>query len=256
MKLGKTLDYTVKSDSALFYFYRGWQQIMDEGDWTGSEASYRKAIQIDPEFLIAKSLVGRITADSTERIKLYNELNIKRNTLKGAEKSLLEAYNATLDLIINRDRGKGVDEKLIKEWMNLSETTLRDITHRYPDEPYTKAEYIEFLHSKYGAKVALDSLNILTTQGQKRLGFFISYSALLSSELTNYQEALQKMDYYLSIYEDTTFSSSHAYYAQIYFDMDSLELANSYVQNALDLEPKHIIAQRLKEKIELKINNY
>ena len=246
--LGK-LTYTT-SDTALYHFYRGWQQIMDEGDWTGSEASYRNSMVLDVNFLIVMSLVGRITSDSSERIALHREINEKKSRLKGVERELLEAYNASLGYIIERDRGKSVRSETRKYYMNLSEQTLGAITHKYPEEPYTKAEYIEFLHSLYGAQTALDSLNILATDKQKQLGFYITYSALLHSELGQYSEALSKMETYLSLYSDTTFSSSDAYYAQIYFDMDSMELARDYIEHALVLEPNHIIAQRLKAKIE------
>lgn len=244
-----TLRYTTGSDSALFYFYRGWEQIMDEGDWTGSEQSYRKSMALDPDFLIVKSLVGRITADSSERIALHQEINAKKNSLAGLERELLEAYNGSLAYIIERDRGKGVSSETRNSYLNKSERTLKAIAHQYPDEPYTKAEYIEFLHSLYGAKSALDSLNHLATEQQQRLGFFITYSAALLSEMGEYQAALTKMEHYLELYPNTSYSSAHAYYAQIYLDMDSLDQALVSVEHALSLEPNHIIAQRLHHKI-------
>lgn len=244
------LTYTTDSDSALYYFYRGWEQIMDEGDWTGSEESYRKSMMLDNDFLVVKTLVGRITSDSSERIAIQQEVEKKKNVLDGLELDLVEAYNTSLAYIIQRDRGAGVDKEVVQRWMNLSESTLGAIAHKYPNEPYSKAEYIEFLHSVHGPEVALDSLNVLTTESQKRLGFFISYAALLHSEMGEFEAALQKMEEYLSLYSNPTFSSSHAYYAQIYFDMDSLSLASTSVDKALELESNHIIAQRLKAKIE------
>ena len=46
----ESFNYGSKNDSALAYFNRGWLQIMDNGQWTLAEKSFRKAVEIDPDF--------------------------------------------------------------------------------------------------------------------------------------------------------------------------------------------------------------
>ena len=72
-------DYGTDSDSARFYFLKGWQEILDYGRWTESEAAFRKAVEFDPDWLLGKSLVGRITRNLEERENLLAELEAKKD---------------------------------------------------------------------------------------------------------------------------------------------------------------------------------
>ena len=40
------------SDSALYYYDIGWQQVLDYGHFTNSEKAYRRMYEFDPEFLV------------------------------------------------------------------------------------------------------------------------------------------------------------------------------------------------------------
>ena len=62
------LPYSTSSDSAYYYFQLGWRQIMDEGRYGQAEVSYRKSLSFDPDFLIGKATLGRLTLDTTERL--------------------------------------------------------------------------------------------------------------------------------------------------------------------------------------------
>lgn len=66
-------DYGTKIDSARYYFLKGWEEILDNGRWTESEIAFRKATELDPDWLLGKSMIGRITRNLEERQQLYAE---------------------------------------------------------------------------------------------------------------------------------------------------------------------------------------
>ena len=244
-----TFDYGTKSDSARYYYTKGWEYIMDNGEWTKSEAAYRKAVTIDPDFLIAKSLLGRLERDLQERQQLLKELQQDQSKATPEERLLLDSYITSIDIITAKELGKSLDINAIKEYYTTAENNLRTFIHKYPNEDYIKAEYIEVIHGQHGPQRALDSMAILASARQKKLPFYISYSAFMESELGHYDTALKKAETLKTVIGDSLKSSPYATYAQIYFDMDSLQLAEKYVNKTLSLEPHHVIAQRLKVKI-------
>lgn len=85
-----SFDYGTKSDSARFYYLNGFHEILDNGRWTESEKSYRKALEFDPNFMLGKSLVGRITRNVTERERLLEELQKIKDKANTDEKLLLD----------------------------------------------------------------------------------------------------------------------------------------------------------------------
>ena len=62
--------------------------------------------------------------------------------------------------------------------------------HQYPDEVYLKSEYIEILHSQYGAQQTLDSMQQLVTSSQIKNPFLLGYKAILTAENKDYKNAL------------------------------------------------------------------
>jgi len=66
-------DYGTKIDSTRYYFLKGWEEILDNGRWTESEITFRKATELDPDWLLGKSMIGRITRNLEERQQLYAE---------------------------------------------------------------------------------------------------------------------------------------------------------------------------------------
>jgi tetratricopeptide (TPR) repeat protein len=250
-----TLDYGTKNDSALFYFYKGWEHIMDKGEWTLSEEAFRKAVDHDPDFLIGKSLVARISDSLEERIEIKEVLASQKETLTADGRLLLDVYMLNIDLANARSQSPESLGAIVKDFRALSETNYRAFVHKYPEESYIKAEYIEILHAGYGAQLALDSLEILTSQKEREEHlFFKSYSASLEAELGNYEQALLYANQVLAMSEKGT-ANPEAVFADIYFKMDSLHLAKKYIDKAVALDPKHIIAQGLKRTIERNIKD-
>ncbi|MEP0263007.1 hypothetical protein [Dokdonia sp.] len=251
-----SFDYGTKNDSALFHFKKGWEQIMDNGQWTLSEASFRKAVAHDSDFLIGKSLVGRISSDIEERLKIKQELVSKKETVSVDERLLLDIYELNIDMMNARSQAPDKIAGIIKDFRSLSEINFRTFVHAYPKESYIKAEYIEVLHAAHGAQVAIDSLQKLVTQKEiKEVSFFKSYLASLEAELGNYKKALSYADEVVAMHNDATLAGPYATYADIYFKMDSLNLASKYIDKAVSLDPKHLIAQGLKKRIDQKIGD-
>ena len=44
--------------------------------WTASEIAFRKALELDPDWILAKSLVGRITRNPQEREAILKEIQL------------------------------------------------------------------------------------------------------------------------------------------------------------------------------------
>lgn len=53
-----------------------------------------------------------------------------------------------------RDQKSSETKEALAKAIDLACEKLRIIVHRYPDEIYLKAEYIEFTHNKYGPQQA------------------------------------------------------------------------------------------------------
>lgn len=246
--------YGTQNNEAHRLFDQGWQQIMDSGEWTQSEVSYRKAVALDPDFLIANSLVGRLTKDLEERDAIYKILEAKKENLTPDERLLLDIYMTSMELLTIRDKNQKFPEGFIDHYYALSENNFRTFVHKHPEEDYVKAEYIEIIHAIHGPRQAIDSIHALSTSRQREIPFYISYEAIMNAELGNYEVALQKADYLRTKLDNPNLSSPYALYADIYFKMDSLQLAKEYIDTAVRLEPKHIIAQRLKKRVDTALN--
>ncbi|MGB3799762.1 MAG: hypothetical protein WA952_08085 [Lewinella sp.] len=248
--------YGTQHDSALYYYNQGWEQIMDNGQWTLSEQSFRDAVAWDSTFIIGKSLVGKNTRDLSERTALLKELKKVRHTVSADNRFLLDITLKTLELFNARDRGETLDSTFVREFYLLGENNYRKFIHRYPRETYMKAEYIEFLHANHGPAVALDSMRTLFTEEQQTVPFFLSYSAILESELGNHQSALDLAERLRTLVNDPDVPEPHVLYAKVYTAMDSLILAKGYIDRALVLDSNHIIAHRVRRSIEKRTTSY
>ena len=150
-------DYGTESDSARYYFQLGWQEILDNGRWTESEATFRKAVELDPEWLLGKSLVGRITRDAAEKQQLLKDLQLNMTQAGPDERKLLEVNMLSIAASVNRDRGTSNTAEFNKIRREIAEKNFGAFARKYPEDNYFKAEYIEFLHANHGAQTALDS---------------------------------------------------------------------------------------------------
>ena len=245
--------YGTKNDSAVFYFNKGWEHILDYGQWTLSEKAFRKAVDFDSTFIVGKALVGKNTTNLNERIQILNDINSSQIKVSEDDQLILEVTRITLELFNARGQNVKLDQDFISNFLTTAEKNYRTFIHKYPNESYIKAEYIEVLNAIYGAKTALDSLHILTTPKQKKVPFFISYAATLESDLGNFKKALSIADDFNNQINDPGIPQPYVLYGSIYLKMDSLSLATSNIDKALQLDPNHIFAQRFKTQVNTKL---
>lgn len=246
--------YGAKNDSAVFYFNKGWEHILDYGQWTLSEKAFRKAVDFDSTFIVGKALVGKNTTNLNERIQILNDINSSQIKVSEDDQLILEVTRITLELFNARGQNVKLDQDFISNFLTTAEKNYRTFIHKYPNESYIKAEYIEVLNAIYGAKIALDSLHILTSPKQKKIPFFISYAATLESDLGNFKKALSIADDFNNQINDPNIPQPYVLYGSIYLKMDSLSLATSNLDKALQLDPNHIFAQRFKTQLLKKVN--
>ena len=251
--MSNRFNFGTENDSALYYYNKGWEYILDYGEWTKSEQAYRKAMAFDPDFVLGKGIVGKITTDLEERQAILKELEGKKDDVSEDERLLLDDLLLILELMNARDQGIQLSQEFFENFYTSAEKNMRVFVHKYPYESYIKAEYIEVLHANHGAQVALDSIDVLTTPEQKDVPFFISYAAILESELGNYEEAIKKARQLTNRMNNKDVPATYFTYAQIYFDVEKLELARKNIERTIQLDAKHQLAYRLKKRIDQKL---
>lgn len=247
-----TLDYNygTENDAARSYFLKGWEEILDNGRWTESEIAFRKAAELDPDWALGKSMVARITQSLSERQQLLKEIEQLKEHVGEDERLLLDVNIQSHIAANNRDQGIANPPEFNQERRQLAEMNFGAFAHKYPEDDYFKAEYIEFLNLNHGAQVALDSIKILANARQQKLGFYISFAASLELELGNIEEteALSaKLDNTLS---DPSYLSPLVLKAQILMAQDCVEKAFVLINRVVVADPKHIIAVGMQSNLE------
>lgn len=223
---------------------------MDFGDYSAAEVSYRKALTFDDEFLVGKSVLARLTTDLDERLALYKELEGKKNTIKGDERLILDVYIALTRYTNLRDQESHEVKSALAEAISLGEHNLGKIVRKYPHEIYLKSEYIEVLHSLYGAEAALDSISSLTSEVQQKNPFILGYRAILTAEIQQYDEALIYANQLAEILSEANVAKPDAILADIYYKMGDYETARIHADKANKIDPRNLDASRLKAKID------
>lgn len=241
--------YGTQSDSARYYYLNGFHEILNNGRWTESEKSYRKALEFDPEYTLGKSLVGRITRNLSEREQLQQEVLAERNNISHDEGLLLDVYLLSIEAYNNRDKGIPASAEFNAHRSQLSEANFSAFVRKYPEDDYVKAEYIEWLHHNYGPAVALDSLRSLANERQMNLGFYLSYAASLELELGNVANAITLCEQLKPLMIDSTYTSYLKLKAEIYMAQDSLQQAKEYIDQVVRIDPNHLIALGMQAQI-------
>lgn len=227
---------------------------MDEGNYTAAETAYRKMMRHDSGFLIGLCLLGRITPDSAERKEILAKLEKRKSGVKGDEKLLFDVFFNLIKLTYLREAEPDKTEDMLETIFRLAEENLKIIAHKYPNETYYKAEYIEVLNRNHGPRMALDSLYILASNQQQNQPFLLGYAATMEAEVGQYDKALANAEKLLHSIGSQS-PKPYVVYSDIYFKMDNFEKARSHVIDALKIDPGNLEAQRLQSKIQTKIKD-
>lgn len=249
------LPYTTTADSTLHYFALGWQQIMDEGRYGPSEVTFRKALSFDPDFLIGKATLGRLTLDTIERKRIELELAGSHPELPEDERELLNLYTDFVRFTNLKAQSPAAAMDMLKKVLPGGQEILGRLVRKYPEEVYLKCEYVELINSNNGPQDALDSLAVLTQQRHADNHFLIGFQASLEAELGRHQKALGIARHLEEIITDKTEPKPWAVYADVYLSMDSLVLAKKYADKAVLLDYRNLDASRLQTRIEIAIND-
>jgi hypothetical protein len=244
------LQLSTPSDSCLFYYYQGWKQVMDDGDYTASQKSYRKMMSFDPDFLVGMSLLGRISSDKNERKALETLLSKRKSEIKNDERLLLDVFVELLTLTNLRDQDPEKAKIQRTQAFAVAEKNLRVISYRYPDDVYTKAEYFEVLHYRYGPKAALDTLHRMSSSDQKQNPFILGFAAELEAELGNFDRALKMAEQLRINLKNRNVPKPYVVFADLHHKMGKKVEGKREVEQALKLDAGNIDAQRLKIKID------
>lgn len=242
------LSLSTPSDSAMHFYYEGWRQVMDEGNYTASENAYRKMMTFDPSFLVGLSLLGRITRDLNERQEIEATLIKRREEISGDERLLLDNYIALVKLTNLRETDPGEARQQLATIFQSNEKNLRKLVHTYPDEVYYKSEYIEVLHRNYGAAAALDSLNQIASSKQKKMPFLLGYAAHMEAELGKFESAMKKANQLSKLFNYSS-AKPLVVFGDIYFQNGDKKKAADYINKALEIDPGNIDAQRLRSRL-------
>lgn len=246
-------NYGTENDSARFYYLKGWTEILDNGRWTASETAYKKALEFDPNYTLGKSVAGRLEKNLIERKELLQELTKNKDKVSSDTKLLLDVYLLSMQTLNNRDEGIKSSPEFTTKRKRTAETNFRKFVHKYPEDDYVKAEYIEWLHFIHGPQIALDSLHSLATERQKKLGFYISFAASLELELGNIDKAIALAKKLKPLMRDSTYLSYLKLKAEIYLAQDSLAQAKKYIDQVVRIDSNHILAVRLQSEINQKL---
>lgn len=241
--------YQSKSETALYHYQLGWQQIMDEGRYAAAERSYRKANYLDPDFLIGQSVYARLILDTDERIKIYNRVEAEKSRVEGDEQLLLEVYQSLVYFTNLREQKSPEAPNALKTALKTAEKNLSYLVSKYPNEIYLKSEYIEILHANYGAEQALDSLESLTSDKQKQNPFMMGYAASMEAELGHFDKALDRANALAKFFKGINVPKPEVVYADVYFKKQALEKAYFYADKAYRLDSRNLDASRLRDKI-------
>lgn len=245
----KSFGYGTSNVGALRYYEKGWEYILDKGEWQKAEDAFRSAVAKDPEFLLGWSQVGRISHDPEERAAIFTKLQQQKEKLKGWEKALLEVYLTSLEIIDAKDRGIPITPEKVQSFYGISEQHFSEFLKHYPHERYVHAEYIEVIHGIYGAQGGLDSLEKHQKEGLELIPFLMSYQAQLLSETKEFEQALKTTLQLEKRLDNPDLPIIPFTYGYIAFEKGEYEEAAMLIDKTLSLDPKHVIAQRLQKKI-------
>lgn len=243
-------DYGTASDSARLYYHQGWEQIMDYGLWTESERSFRRATETDPDFIIGKSLVARITTDLQERLELQRKIESRISEVDAHGLLVLNVFLLNIQAMNLRDQGIKLGAEFTKKREDLAISNFGVFLDEYPDDSYIMAEYVEWVHRVNGAQAALATMQQRLTQRQKEVPFFVRYAASLNAELGNHDKALARAREFEAMLDDPGLPEQYVLYAEIYHHSGRLDDAKKNIDKAVELDAMHLIARGLQARID------
>lgn len=233
------LPLSTDSDSARHFYYQGWNEVMNNGNYSASEAAFRKMYAFDSNFVLGKALLGRISDQPDEQASIISSIEANLDSANADEVLVIELF---LELIKRRiNQGTLQQEQLY----DLALNNLGTISATYDKEDYYFSEYIEWINAAKGPQAALDSINTLATASQHIMPFIIGYKVHLHAELRQFDHA----QIYLNMLENQLKGKSvpkvAAVKASLLMKQNKPDQARLYIDRALAIDPKNLDVLRL-----------
>ena len=242
-------DYGTDRVDALAAYDRGWEQIMDQGRWTAAEASFRRAAEIDPDWVMGAALLARITRDVRERESLLAIIEGNLHRVDTDTRLLVDVYVLNIRAANARDRGEVMPEGFLEERRDLAVENLGQFVERHPGEAYIQAEFVEWIHSASGPEEALTVLRGRVPDDLQAVPFFYAYAASLEAELARHDAAEELALAYAKALDDPEAPGLSMLRATLLDARGEVAEALSFAEAAVALDPRHLLAVRLRDKL-------
>lgn len=240
----QVLPLTTNSDSAKYYYYKGWNEVMNNGNYSASEVAFRKMHAFDSSFVLGQALLGRISDQADEQRNIIRSIEANLDSANADEQLVIELF---LELIKRRvDAGTLERDQLFE----LALKNLGSISYSYDKEDYYFAEYIEWTNAAKGPQAALDSINKLASPGHHIMPFMIGYKVHLHAELGQFDHAQIYLNQLENQLEGKSVPKAAAVKASLLMKQNKPEQARIYIERALALDPKNLDVIRLKDSID------
>jgi len=242
------------NQKATALYRQGWSEILEYGRWTESERLYREALTVDGDFVIALSVLARITEDQDERSALTAEARRLAGTVDFHGRLVLDPYLQTLTLISARESAVKLPDDFRADLTDLAISNYRSFLKAYPDEWAVRVEYLEWIHAKYGPGEAVKEIERMRSENPAHVSRLSYFPAYFHAQLGDYQRAIALAEAFVEQLGPGEWPQVHYIRAFIAYEKGDYGAARKLVKNALALAPRHLIAQRLQQKIDTAVS--
>jgi tetratricopeptide (TPR) repeat protein len=241
--IAQTLPLSTNSDSAKYFYYQGWNEVMNHGNYSASEAAYRKMYAYDSSFVLGQALLGRISDKPEEQKGIITFIESNLDSASTDEQLVIELFT---ELIKRRVDAGTLDQESLFE---LALTNLGLMVKNYDEEDYYFAEYIEWINAARGPKAALDSINKLASASHHIMPFIIGYKVHLNAEIGQFDNAQIYLNQLENQLKGKSVPKVAAVKAALLLKQEKPDQARLYINRALAIDPKNLDVLRLQKSI-------
>ncbi len=241
-------DFGGASVEALTLYRQGWVEILRYGRWSEAERLYREAVAADPDFLIAQSVLARITTDSAERDRLYEAVERRRQSVDDQGQLLLHTYQRTLELFALREAGQSISPDERRAMARRAVDDYGRFLANSPREWSVVIEYMEWVHALEGPEAALAVVEKLHGESDAPL-YFSYFPAWFEAELGNHERAAALAGEFDARLNDPDAPQPYFLRAFLAQQRGETQIARQQIETALTLDPRHLLASRLQAEL-------
>ncbi len=251
---GGHYDYGGASPEALEAYHQGWHEILVNGRWSEAEKLFRKSVELDPDFIMGKALVGRISGDVQERRTILTDIRANLDRVDADGRLILDIFLMNIEAAIARADGRSMPEGFPEKRAKLALKNFKTFSDKYPADHGILIEYFEWQHAVEGANAALRALNGYQKENGSPTPFMTFFAGSLYAELGQHDRALLSANVFEKVISNPDFPQPYYLYAQVYRASGRLHEAKKVIDKAVALGPQHLIAVGLQAQIDATLN--